>query len=180
MMTRELTVRVARTAEIGLLEWSALVALCTEAYEEPFAPYLAAIGPGVHLLGYESERLVSHLMWVEREMRVTGAGALRSAYIEAVATLPEAQGNGHATALLRRAATMLDAFDLALLSPSEEAFYARLGWATWRGPLSVCGRDGTITPTPDEELMWLRLPRTPATVDAHAAIETDWRPGEAW
>jgi hypothetical protein len=34
------------------------------------------------LLGYESERLVSHLMWVEREMGVAGAGALRSAYIE--------------------------------------------------------------------------------------------------
>ena len=80
---------------------------------------------------------------------------------------------------LRVAPSSLDAFDLAALSPSDHAWYARFGWESWQGPLS-CLRDGVEEPTPDEALMVLRLPRTPSWLDVRAAIACDWRPGEVW
>jgi aminoglycoside 2'-N-acetyltransferase I len=176
-----MTWRVALQASADLTPttWASLIALCARAYEEPFAPYFDAIGPGVHLLGYDGETLLSHVMWVPRPLHVTGVGTLHTAYIEAVATLPEAQGHGYASALMREAATHLRSFELAALSPSDHAWYARFGWETWHGPLSVRveGREELST---DEELMVLRLPRTPHTLDVHAPIACDWRPGEVW
>ncbi len=157
----------------------ALVGLCSEAYDEPFAQYFADIGPGVHLLGRVDGELVSHVMWVSRTLHVQGLGSLQTAYVEAVATLPAVQGRGYASALMRAAPDHLAAFDLAALSPSDHAWYARFGWETWHGPLS-CWHHGVEVATPDEELMVLRLPHTPAALDVRAAIACDWRPGEVW
>ncbi len=174
-----LTIDQLASASLSPDDRDALVVLCSAAYEEPFAPYLRDIGPGVHLLGRVDGVLVSHVMWVPRALYVDGVGTLRSAYVEAVATLPSAQGQGHASALMRVAPSALGAFDLAALSPSDHAWYARFGWESWQGPLS-CLRDGVEEPTPDEALMVLRLPRTPSWLDVRAAIACDWRPGEVW
>jgi GNAT superfamily N-acetyltransferase len=178
-MTSPLTIRTIPSASLSTSERDALIALCTAAYEEPFAQYLDDIGPGTHLLGVVDDVVVSHLMWVPRTLYVQGWGALESAYVEAVATQPDAQGFGYASALMRAVPDTLGAFALAALSPSDHAWYARFGWETWRGPLSV-RQHGREEPTPDEELMVLRLPGTPATLDVHAAIACDWRPGEVW
>jgi GNAT superfamily N-acetyltransferase len=173
-----LQVDIVSSAALTTAQREAVVALCSEAYEEPFAAYLADIGPGVHLLGMEDGVLASHLMWVPRTLYVDGA-PLQSAYVEAVATAPSAQGKGYATRLMRAVPGLLEAFDIAALSPSDEGWYARLGWERWRGPLSV--RDaGLVVETPDEEVMILRLPRTPTALDARAAMACDWRPGEVW
>lgn len=173
---------IRRVDSVGLSghERAAVTALCTQAYDEPFAPYLTDIGPGTHLLGYVHDELVAHAMWVTREFRVEGVGTLRSAYIEAVATLPSAHRRGYASALLRACAPLLAEHDIALLSPSDAAFYERLGWTVWRGPLSYKAPDGSMVPTPDEEIMYLPLPRTPSPLDTLAAAEVDWRPGEVW
>jgi len=59
------------------------------------------------------------------------------------------------------------------------AFYARLGWECWRGPLSV--RVGArLVPTPDEEVMALRLPRTPTPLDLSLPLAVSWRLGDVW
>jgi len=69
--------------------------------------------------------------------------------------------------------------ELGLLSPSDAAFYARLGWECWRGPLSV--RVGArLVPTPDEEVMALRLPRTPTPLDLSLPLAVSWRLGDVW
>jgi aminoglycoside 2'-N-acetyltransferase I len=69
--------------------------------------------------------------------------------------------------------------EIGALSPSAEAFYERLGWETWSGPLVVRTATGTED-TPDETVMILRLPQTPATLDVTAPLAVDWRPGEVW
>jgi len=67
-------------------------------------------------------------------------------------------------------------YDVACLETERVAFYERLGWKEWRGPLAGRSDDGLI-PTPEQTgVMILRLPRTPAldpdallTIEASAA-----------
>lgn len=172
-------VEIVESAALTTGQRDAIVTLCTQAYEEPFGPYLADIGPGVHLLGRVDGQLVSHVMWVSRTLYVDDARPLQAAYVEAVATLPREQGNGYATRLMHAVPPLIDAYDLGALSPSDEAWYARLGWEMWRGPLSVW-RQGMLVATPDDEVMILRLPRTPAVLNVRAPMACDWRPGEVW
>jgi aminoglycoside 2'-N-acetyltransferase I len=103
-----------------------------------------------------------------------------AAYIELVATDPASQGNGYASMLLRALVSKLTKHDIAGLSPSAESFYARLGWELWRGPLFVRTEAGIESSPEDEEVMILRLPRTPAHLDLDAPLSVEWRPGEVW
>lgn len=173
----QLTYRSTHSLTDG--ERSAVISLCTAAYEEDIAPYLRDIGDGIHLLGYEDAALVSHLMIVDRALQVDGAAILHAAYVELVATHPGVQGRGYASRLLLEIAGRLAHYDIAALSPSSEAFYARLGWESWRGPLSTRTAHG-IELTPDESVMILRLPNTPAELNLDAPLSVEWRAGEVW
>ena len=73
---------------------AALLALCDAAYGETLAPYLDDIGPGEHLLGISDGLPVSHVMWVTRRLQPEGMAPLRTAYVELVATAPEARRRG--------------------------------------------------------------------------------------
>lgn len=157
-----------------------IVSLCSLAYEEDFAAYFQLLSPAVHALGRSNGTLVAHLAWVERELRVAGLGPLRSAYIEAVATLPEHRRRGYASTLLTHIPAWVHEFDLAALSPSDDRFYARLGWELWQGPLSYLAPNGEEIDTPQEQAMIYRLPRTPASLDLHAKLTTHWRAIEVW
>lgn len=157
-----------------------IVALCSQAYGEPFAPYLDGLPDAVHVLARIDGAIVSHAAWVTRELRVDGLPApLRAAYIEAVATAPRYQSRGLASRVLRGLPALLADFDVAALAPSDPGFYARLGWEPWRGSLSY-REGGRVVPTPDEMVMIHRLPRTPAPLDLAAGLQVDWRPGEVW
>ena len=157
---------------------AALLALCDAAYREPTRSYLEAIGPGEHLLGLEDGVPVSHIMWVTRRLQPAGMRPLRTAYVELVATAPHAQGRGHATRLLEEVPGLVAGYELAALSPATEELYARLGWRYWRGPLSI-RTDAGLIPTPDEQIMFLRLPNTPP-LDDTLPLSAEWRPGEVW
>ena len=157
---------------------AALLALCDAAYGEAMAPYLDDIGPGEHLLGVSDGLPVSHVMWVTRRLQPEGMAPLRTAYVELVATAPEARRRGYATRLLQAVPELVAEYELAALSPATEGLYARLGWRFWRGPLSIRTETG-LMPTPEEEIMFLRLPRTPA-LDDTLPLSAEWRPGEVW
>jgi aminoglycoside 2'-N-acetyltransferase I len=157
---------------------AALLGLCEAAYGEPMRLYLEDIGPGEHLLGLSDGVLVSHVMWVTRRLQPEGMAPLRTAYVELVATAPEAQGRGHATRLLEAVPELVAEYELAALSPATEGLYAHLGWRFWRGPLSIRTETG-LMPTPEEEIMFLRLPRTPP-LDDTLPLSAEWRPGEVW
>jgi GNAT superfamily N-acetyltransferase len=157
---------------------TALLAVCEAAYGEPMRAYLEDIGPGEHLLGLEDGMPVSHLMWVTRCLEPEGMAQLRTAYVELVATAPDARGRGYATRLLESVPGLVGDYDLAALSPATERLYTRLGWRYWRGPLSIRSDSGLV-PTPDEQIMYLRLPRTPPLDDTQP-LSAEWRPGEVW
>jgi aminoglycoside 2'-N-acetyltransferase I len=172
---------VAPVTALSSQQWQAIVDLCTAAYDEDFNDIFAALPGTVHVLGYHAGVLVSHAAWVTRWLQPAGLNPLRTAYIEAVATDPAHQGRGYASAVMRHLAGQLDdydLYDLAGLSPSDPAFYARLGWELWRGPLAIRTADGLLE-TPDEQVMVLRLPRTPP-LDLEGLLTAEWRMGELW
>ncbi len=157
-----------------------LYALCRAAYDEEIEQYFVDVGPGLHLMARVEGVLVSHAMVVERSVQVEGHPMLRTGYVELVATHPDVQGRGYGTQVMRALVPALHSFDLGALSPSLPEFYARLGWEPWRGALSV-RMDGELVPAPaDEEIMVLRLPRTPCELDLAAPLSIEWRPGEIW
>ncbi|HEY1011580.1 MAG TPA: GNAT family N-acetyltransferase [Herpetosiphonaceae bacterium] len=176
-MQSELTITLVPGELLAPATRAEVLRLCSAAYEEDFEPYLRYSGP-VHVLGYRGAALVSHAMWVTRWLQAGDGPPLRTAYVEAVATEPGEQGRGYASALLRQLAAAIGDFDLGALSPSDAAFYRRLGWEAWRGPLAI-RTDAGLLPTPEEEVMILRLPRT-GPLDLGAPLSAEWREGELW
>jgi aminoglycoside 2'-N-acetyltransferase I len=153
-------------------------ALCTEAYEEDFSGAFELSEPGGHLLGRLGGKLVSHAMWMTRWLQPGARAPLRTAYVEGVATAAAARGRGLASQLLRRLVTEVVDFDLAALSPSDDGFYARLGWSRWRGPLLIRGAAG-LEPTSEASVMVFPLPRTPP-LNLDDRLTAEWRPGDLW
>ena len=156
----------------------AVRSLCDAAYNTATAPFFEALGAGEHLLGLRDGELVSHLMWVMRWLQPAGQAPLRTAYVEMVATVPEAQRLGYASTLLEQFVPLVGGYDVAALCPATDSLYGRLGWQFWRGPLSA-RRDGQVLPTLEERVMILRLVQTPA-LDLDLPLSVEWRPGEIW
>lgn len=135
---------------------------------------------GTHFIAQVEGAIVAHASVVERELHIDGR-PLRTGYVEAVATLPELQGRGHATALMREVNTLITGdFELGALSTGSQGFYERLGWRVWRGPSSVRTKQGD-EPTPDEDgyILFLTTPATPP-LDLAAPISCEWREGDVW
>ena len=152
--------------------------LCTRAYGFDFQPYLDLLRQPVHVLLYSGDRLVSHAAWIRRLLQQARGPMLRTAYVEAVATDPDWQHQGLATMAMRTLQSEVQSFDIAALSPTDSAFYTRLDWELWRGPLWVrIGHERV--PTLDEETMVFRLAGTPE-LDLDAELSVEWRPGEIW
>jgi aminoglycoside 2'-N-acetyltransferase I len=176
-MAAELTLQMCKSVDVTPDVAQAILEMCSLAYEMDFSSSLIYENP-VHVLGWHGSDLVSHAMWVERWLQIGDEAPRRTAYIEAVATHPDYQKKGYASQVLRHLANAIGDFELAALSPSDAAFYQRLGWELWRGPLSIRTEQG-IEPTPGEEVMILRLPKTGA-IDLDAPISAEWRKGEVW
>ena len=177
-MPASLRIERVATADLPAATRAALLELCNTAYQEAMEPYLEALGTGEHLLGMRAGVLVSHLMWITRWLQPAGMQPLRTAYVELVATAPDAQGHGYATQLLEAFAPLVQDHALAALSPATEALYARLGWRYWRGPLAV-RHQGKLVPSPEERIMILQL-RDTLGLDDTQTLSVEWRPGEAW
>src|SRR5262245_9596963 len=161
-----------------------IIALCESAYGENFTRLFEDLPGSVHVLARDqSGEWVSHAEWVTPRLQPAEHPALRTAYVEAVATAPKHRRQGLATAVLRCINDVLakdSAWELAALSPSDPAFYVRVGWEPWLGPLAI-RRGDRIEPTPpDERVMIHRLPRTPSTLITSSLLTAEWRTGELW
>lgn len=178
-MSTQLEIRIVRREEQSEVERGAVVSLCNRAFEEDVEPALESFMDATHLLGNDGGALISHALWYTRWLQIGDGPLLRTAYVEGVATEQEFRGRGFASMLMRRLAQEIEEYDLAALSPSSAAYYARLGWELWRGPLSIRTEEGLIQSPSDEEVMILRLPRTPE-LDIHAPLSAEWREGELW
>ena len=161
-----------------------IITLCESAYGEDFSRLFDELPGSTHVLAREAHgALVSHAEWVTRWLQPAGHSIFRTAYVEAVATAPKQQGQGLATAVLRRLNEALAAdstWELGALSPANPAFYARAGWELWQGPLAIRRNHGIEPTAPDERVMILRLPRTPATLVTTSLLTAEWRTGELW
>lgn len=138
-----------------------------------------AIG-GLHFILDVDGDVVAHASVVEREIHVDRR-ALRTGYVEAVATTPQRQGVGLGSLLMAEVtAHIRDRFELGALGTGRHGFYERLGWQMWMGPTSVRSPDGT-TPTPEEDghVLVLSTPTSPP-LDLTAPISCDWRSGDVW
>ena len=135
---------------------------------------------GTHFVAVVDKEIVCHASVVERDLHV-GHRSLRAGYVEAVATLPDRQGLGYGTAVMREVdALIAQDFEMGALGTGSQGFYERLGWQVWRGPSSV-RTDGGEQRTPDEDgyIMALITPQTPP-IDIEAPISCEWRTGDVW
>ncbi len=138
-----------------------------------------AVG-GVHFVLDVDGRIVTHAAVVERELHI-GDRPVRTGYVEAVATRPDAQGAGHGSTVMTAVNEHIaGAFDLGGLGTGRHGFYERLGWVRWEGPSSVRTAEG-LRATPDDDGFILVLP-TPSSppFDVGAPISCEWRPGDVW
>jgi predicted acetyltransferase len=131
-----------RLLEQQVLDFWRLVWADDSAGEHRFRERMHDVGDdSVHLVRSAGSLLVSHVQVIpidlegrDRRLQIGG--------ISAVLTYPQFRGEGHASALLRRAAGHIDAtgLELGMLFCDEEnvPFYARLGWhAIERGRVVV-------------------------------------------
>ena len=177
-MSEQLEIRIVEGMALDAREREEVLSLCSHAYEMDFEPVLNTLESATHVMGYYHGKLVSRALWVTRWLQWGDVPALRTAYVEAVATHTTARRMGFATAVMRALADSIREFDLGGLSPADTSLYLRLGWEFWRGPLVIRTPDGLL-PTPEERAMILRLPKTPP-LDLDMPLSAEWREGECW
>ncbi len=123
---------------------------------------------------------MSHACWVTRWLQPEGLPLLKTAYVEAVATIPALQGKGFGSAVMRGVATEIQEYALGGLCAAHDhmSFYQRLGWEMWRGPKVIRTPKGPLA-TPDEDVMIFRTAHTPP-LDVTTMITAEWREGDLW
>jgi aminoglycoside 2'-N-acetyltransferase I len=177
-MNENINLKIIPADRLGEQERVAVIDLCSQAYEEDYAPYLDTFEGAVHILASFEGQVVSHALWITRWLQIGAEPLLRTAYVEAVATTEKFRKQGLASAVMKRLAAEIADFEMGALCPAETSLYARLGWVFWQGPL-FHRRAEKLIPDPEERVMILRLPQTPA-VDLSQPISVEWREGEIW
>ena len=176
-------VSMHRTEDLDPAQRTAIIELCVAAHHvEEFRRMFDHFIPsgGRHFLGWSGEELVSHAVVTTRWARPDGLPPLRTAYVDAVSTLPEHEGRGHGSAVMRRLADEIGDHAIGCLQTDREGFYERLGWAVWRGPLAGREYDGSVTPTPEQRgVMVLRLATSPP-LDLDTSLSIERQPDRFW
>jgi aminoglycoside 2'-N-acetyltransferase I len=156
--------------------------VCRAAHDDDEFQYMFTryFGSGArHFLAYDGDVLVSHAVVSTRGVQPDGLPILRTAFVDAVSTLPSHQNQGYGSATMRRLADEVGDYEIGCLQTDRTSFYARLGWEEWRGPLAGRSNDGLI-PTPDQRgVMVLRLPGTPP-LDVDAGLTIERQPERIW
>lgn len=181
----ERLIRTAQTDELDPDQLAELTALCEAAFGEPFDAVWGRVGPGIHVMASVGGRVVAHAMVIDRRLYVGHEPdtAIDVGYVENVATLPDAQGQGHGAAAMRATGEIIRGeYALGALATGSNGFYAKLGWETWRGPTSVLMPDGERVRSPKEDghVMVLRTPRSPGNLALDGPIAVAWRAEEPW
>jgi len=152
--------------------------------EDPWSQY-AFMQKAIHVVGILNEQIVSHALWTDRSFTINGSVSVKTAYVEYVTTDYEMRGKGLASQLLRYLIDVLTdlEYGLAALQPEDEAFYKKLGWATWWGDLYI-KQDASTYLTDDYEIMLYPLSTKVKDLLSHSSeadiICADWREGEPW
>jgi aminoglycoside 2'-N-acetyltransferase I len=174
-------IRVFPTEELDAATRRSIIDLCiaahnTDAFENLFSFVPAG---GRHFLAYRDGDLVSHAVVTTRWAQPHGCNELRTAYVDAVSTLPSCQGLGFGSGTMRRLAETIDDYEIAALETDKPGFYSRLGWELWRGALAGRSANGLV-PTPDQQgVMVLRTANTPP-IDIDTEMTIECQPARIW
>ena len=180
-MNENLRVEIFHVDQLASGQLVEIHALCKRAYSVygvDVEPLFQTFIDTTHVIGSWDSTIVSHAMWVTRWLQPGNRPPLRTAYVEMVATEPQFQGRGFATAVMRELASAIHDFELGGLSPAEPMLYTKLGWVFWQGPLSIRTQAGLLS-TPDASVMILQIPKTPP-LDLTLPLSAEWREGELW
>lgn len=177
-MSQSIAVTSARTEDLSADTRASIIRLCVAAHHEADFENLFVYIPsgGIHVLAYRAHELVGHAVATTRWLQPEGLPVLRTAYVDAVATLPVYQGQGIGSQVMRHLVSAIADFEIGCLATDRVSFYAQVGWELWRGPLA--GRVAAeLVPTPDQTgIMIVRLARTPAVdLDSLLVIEAAGR-----
>jgi len=180
-----LRLRSVQTDELEPDDRDELTRLCEAAFERTFDALAARVGPGLHVIGELSGRVVTHAMIVDRGIYIGHEPdqAVDVGYVENVATLPQHRGAGFGSRVMAEVGRIIrEEYALGALATTSNGFYGRLGWETWAGPTFVRMADGqrVRSARDDGHVMILRTPRTPADLDLRGPIAVDWRADEPW
>jgi aminoglycoside 2'-N-acetyltransferase I len=175
-------VSVLTTEALTAAQRTSVIDVCITAHDKEEYEHLFSQIPsgGRHFLAYRGEELVSHAVVTTRWAQPEGRQALRTAFVDAVSTLPTYQGRGYGSATMSRLASEIGDYEIGCLQTDHEvAFYERLGWELWLGPLAGRNDEGLI-PTPQQRgVMVLRLPRTPP-IDVVTRLTIECQPDRIW
>jgi GNAT superfamily N-acetyltransferase len=176
-----ISVTVLPTEELTPALRASIIDVCIAAHDNEDFKNLFSYIPsgGRHFLAYRASELVSHAVVTTRWAQPEGHPVLKTAYVDAVSTLPSCQGQGFGSAAMRALGAGIDDFEIGCLQTDRPTFYDRLGWELWLGPLAGRTDDGTI-PTPDQRgVMVLRLPLTPV-LDLGMGLSIERQPERIW
>jgi predicted acetyltransferase len=118
-----------REIEVQVLAFMRIVWADIYAHENRFRDRLTESPGAVHLVRSAGSVLMSHVKVQPIEARAEDR-PVRIAAVGGVMTYPQFRREGHATALLRRAAVSAGGFDISMLfcDPNIVGFYEGLGW----------------------------------------------------
>ena len=177
-MVEELTLNVIKKQDVSENKYTEILDLCSGAYGVDFQSLLETFHDAVHVLGRCNGQLVTHALWVTRWLQYPGFQPWRTAYVEAVATDEKYRNRGFATQVMKRIAEEIGDYDIGGLSTSAYDFYARFGWTSWKGPLSI-RKDKEMISAPSDSVMVYRLRGTPE-INTEMPLSVEWREGELW
>ena len=175
----------AHTAEVSPGDLAAARALLEAAFadlpeDERFGDedWEHALG-GQHVLVHHGDLLVGHGSVVMRRL-VHGGRALRTGYVEAVATAASHRRRGVGSSVMAGLEALAPAYDLMALGATDDGvrLYESRGWQRWRGRLLALTPDGVIRTEDDEG--WLFVLPGSATLDLDEDLTCDWRDGDLW
>lgn len=179
--TASLTLTSAQTEGLNEATRASIIQVCIAAHQEEDFKNLFSYIPsgGRHFLAYRETELVSHAVVTTRWLQPEGLPILKTAYVDAVATLPSYQRQGYGSSVMRHLAENIPDYEIACLETEKIGFYERLGWEVWRGPLAGRSEQGLL-PTPEQKgVMILRMVGTPSlNLDGSLTIES--QPGRIW
>lgn len=155
-----------------------IVTLCSDAFETNYGEFLQAFGAVTHVLGTLKGIVVSHALWLDRQLLVGGEHVVRAAYVEAVATTPEHRGRGFGSAVMTRLMYEIGCYEMGALATGVPEWYERLGWHRWAGELLV-QRGKRVRPAKDEIVM-VCAPSGKYPLDLRASLTAAWRRYEVW
>ena len=154
--------------------------MCNAAYGQPFDGLFDMLPPdGMHVMGRIDDKLVAHLVITDRWLKIEGGAQLKTAYIDAVATLPEHRRQGYAGELIKRAVALCaQRYDVIGLATDKPELYARYGFAKWKGRQFIEKECAVGTElSPEQNNLMLRVSNMALISDWSKTMTANWRPG---